>query len=249
MELPIAWLQQWLACDMLWPDLAGHVLALTKDQAHKLHSEEEACKRCLNGIEITELDNLGVTLSTMHSSFSGKKIWGLALEQISLSIMAPPSIYFAEQMVFIQLYQDKFLECKTNGDYKPFWNPFFEDWAAKFPERAVIFPDIPLDMELTEEQIMKGSKDKASCSLKDWEINKVRDSVKHEQDILKDDPDVKPVKKMNLSIIREQTKWAFTEESEDVKREVWAVVETMKEKKRAEIEEIKQKNTSLDNAA
>lgn len=66
--------------------------------------------------------------------------------------MAPPTKYSTEQLAFIDTYQDKFLECKASRDYKPFWNPFFEDWAAKFPERAAIFPQIPLDIALTAEQ-------------------------------------------------------------------------------------------------
>ncbi|KAG1800905.1 uncharacterized protein HD556DRAFT_1438904 [Suillus plorans] len=194
------------------------------------------------------------------------------------------------------------MECKANRDYEPFWNLFFEDWAAKFPERSVLFPDIPLDVVLTVEQkhkeneawtlwqqrlmeklhnhfsgskagrransthnttinnminqIMKGSKGKSSRALKDWEMyarlhysDKVRDVVKVEEDILKDDPDAKPAKKTNLSIIRDQTKRAFAEESEDIKKQVREAVEVMKRKKRAEIEEIKQTNTSLDNTA
>jgi hypothetical protein len=66
--------------------------------------------------------------------------------------MAPPTKYSTEQLAFIDTYQDKFLECKASRDYEPFWNPFFEDWAAKFPERAAIFPQIPLDIALTAEQ-------------------------------------------------------------------------------------------------
>ncbi|KAG1796843.1 hypothetical protein EV424DRAFT_1546897 [Suillus variegatus] len=215
--------------------------------------------------------------------------------------MAPPTKYSTEQLAFIDTYQDKFLECKASRDYEPFWNPFFEDWAAKFPERAAIFPQIPLDIALTAEQkneeaeawklrrqrlteklcnyfsglkagrranathnatinnmigwITKSSKDKPSCVLKDWKMyarmhysDKVKDTVKCQQDVLKHDPDAKPAKKTNLSIIREQTKLAFAEESEDIKMEVREAVEAMKVKKRVEIQDVQQGIPSLDNA-
>lgn len=104
-------------------------------------------------------------------------------------------------------------------------------------------------------RITKASKDKASRTLKDWEMyarmhysDKVKDTLKCQQDVLKHDPDAKPAKKTNLSIIREQTKLAFAEESEDVKMEVREAVEAMKAKKRAEIQDIQQRSPSLDNA-
>ncbi|KAG1820914.1 uncharacterized protein BJ212DRAFT_1297397 [Suillus subaureus] len=55
------------------------------------------------------------------------------------------------------------------------------------------------------------------------------------------------MKKMNLSIIKEQTKLAFAAESEDVKEEIWVAIEAMKEKKRVEMDKIKKNSASLDN--
>jgi hypothetical protein len=66
--------------------------------------------------------------------------------------MAPPTKYSAEQIEFMVTFHNQFLECKANKNYEPFWNPFFEAWGAKFPECAVVFEDIPLDVDLTEEQ-------------------------------------------------------------------------------------------------
>jgi hypothetical protein len=66
--------------------------------------------------------------------------------------MAPPTKYSAEQIAFMETFHDQFLECKARKNYEPLWNPFFEAWGEKYPERAVVFPDIPLDVDLTEEQ-------------------------------------------------------------------------------------------------
>ncbi|KAG1805821.1 uncharacterized protein BJ212DRAFT_1486166 [Suillus subaureus] len=66
--------------------------------------------------------------------------------------MAPPTIYSAEQIEFMETYHDQFLECKVNKNYQSFWSLFFEAWETKFPERAVVFKDIPLDVNLTDEQ-------------------------------------------------------------------------------------------------
>ena len=66
--------------------------------------------------------------------------------------MAPPTKYSAEQIEFMATFHNQFLECKANRNYEPFWNPFFEAWGARFPERAIVFKDIPLDVDLTEEQ-------------------------------------------------------------------------------------------------
>ncbi|KAG2108723.1 uncharacterized protein F5147DRAFT_652711 [Suillus discolor] len=105
------------------------------------------------------------------------------------------------------------------------------------------------------QSITKASKEKPSRSLQGWEMyvhlhyqDKVKDAVKCQQDALKSDPNAKPAKKMNLSIIKEQTKLAFEGESKDVKEEIWAAIEVMKEKKRVEMDEIKKNSASLDNA-
>lgn len=66
--------------------------------------------------------------------------------------MAPPTKYSAEQIEFMQTFHDQFLECKAMKNYEPLWNPFCEAWGEKYPERTVVFPDIPLDVDLTEEQ-------------------------------------------------------------------------------------------------
>ncbi|KAG1906243.1 uncharacterized protein F5891DRAFT_1182488 [Suillus fuscotomentosus] len=66
--------------------------------------------------------------------------------------MAPRSKFTAEQVEMMEEYRDKYLECQAVGDYTPFWAPFFEDYHARWPEREHLFPDVPLDTDLTPEQ-------------------------------------------------------------------------------------------------
>lgn len=66
--------------------------------------------------------------------------------------MAPRSKFTAEQVEMMQEYREKYLECQAVGDYTPFWAPFFEDYHARWPEREHLFPDVPLDVDLTPEQ-------------------------------------------------------------------------------------------------
>ncbi|KAG1722237.1 hypothetical protein EDB19DRAFT_1916781 [Suillus lakei] len=206
--------------------------------------------------------------------------------------MAPPSKYSAEQLAFMQTYQEQFLWCKADQNYEPFWAPFYEEWSKRFPERLEVFKDIPLDQPLTLEQSMiemiqdlhaikrllekfcndhgsskagrvansantgainkmlgrilkKGSGEKTTCILKPWEMYskthymaKVKDGVMAEQFS-------QPVRKSSIHLIMQRTKKAFKEESEDVRAAVFAAVEAMKERKRAEIKEVKEQSDTV----
>ncbi|KAG2048879.1 hypothetical protein BDR06DRAFT_1070755 [Suillus hirtellus] len=205
--------------------------------------------------------------------------------------MTPLTKYSAKQIEFMATYHDRFLECKANKNYKPLWSLFFEAWGTKFPECAVVFKDIPLDVDLTEEQftevattwalrqqclmqkfhndlggskagqqanaqgtatvnkmmmcILMGSKQKPSRVLKPYEMyskthyGKVKDAVKKEQEELRNVPSAEPAKKTALKVVKQHLQEAFNEESEEVKVEVLAAVEVMKEAKCVEIEEAK----------
>ncbi|KAG1805824.1 uncharacterized protein BJ212DRAFT_1303889 [Suillus subaureus] len=90
-----------------------------------------------------------------------------------------------------------------------------------------------------------GSKPKTSHILKLWEMylkmhyGKIKDAVKKEQEELKNVPSTGPAKKTTLNIVKQHIKQAFNNKSEEVKAEVLAAVETMKETKCAEIEAVK----------
>ncbi|KAG2072843.1 hypothetical protein BDR04DRAFT_1116731 [Suillus decipiens] len=188
--------------------------------------------------------------------------------------MVLPTKYSTDQIEFMATYHDQFLE----------------SWGQKFPERAVVFKDIPLDVDLTEEQstqgatawtlhqqclmekfhndlassktgqqanaktatvnkmmtcILNSSKEKPSCMLKPWEMYskthyvKIKDAVKTEQEELKNAPFAEPARKITLHIVKQHLKDAFNNESEEIKAEVLAAVEAMKEMRCTEIEEAK----------
>ncbi|KIK34920.1 hypothetical protein CY34DRAFT_17381 [Suillus luteus UH-Slu-Lm8-n1] len=215
--------------------------------------------------------------------------------------MAPRSKYSAEQLAFMQTYQEQFLRCKADRNYELFWAPFYEEWSKRFPEQLEVFKDIPLDQPLTPEQTMieaeawslrkrtiqdlhaikrllekfrndyggskagrvansantgainkmlgrilkKGSGEKTTRVLKPWEMYskthytaKVKDGVMAERSS-------QPVGKSSIHLITQRTKKAFEEESEDVRAAVFAAVEAMKERKRAEIEEVKEQSDTV----
>jgi hypothetical protein len=100
--------------------------------------------------------------------------------------------------------------------------------------------------------IMNGSTDKPTCVLKPWEMYskthymKVKDAVKTEQEELKQVLFAEPAKKTTLGIIKRHLKATFNNESEEVKAEVLAAIEAMKEVKCAEIEEAKKQDHNKD---
>jgi hypothetical protein len=100
--------------------------------------------------------------------------------------------------------------------------------------------------------IMKGSTDKPTRVLKPWEMYskthymKVKDAVKTEQEELQKLLFTEQAKKTTLGIVKRHLKAAFNNESEEVKAEVLAAIEAMKEAKCAEIEEAKKQGHDKD---
>jgi hypothetical protein len=66
--------------------------------------------------------------------------------------MAPKSWASTEEEVFVNTFYGKYQNCQAKRDYNTFWAPFFEAWNERFPEHLFIFPDIPLDEDLTDDQ-------------------------------------------------------------------------------------------------
>ncbi|KAG2063394.1 hypothetical protein BDR04DRAFT_1123289 [Suillus decipiens] len=186
--------------------------------------------------------------------------------------MAPPTKYSAEQIEFMAIFHNQFLECKANRNYEPLWNPFFEAWGARFPDllccqkpghcinntswrnSVMIWANGQHTATVNKmmKNIMKGSMDKPTHVLKPWEMyskmhyTKVKDAVKTEQEELKKVPFAEPAKKTTLGIIKRHLKAAFNNESEEVKAEVLAAIKAMKEVKCVEIEEAKKQDHDKD---
>ncbi|KAG1865121.1 hypothetical protein C8R48DRAFT_772824 [Suillus tomentosus] len=66
--------------------------------------------------------------------------------------MAPRRWASPEEEEFVYTFYEQYQQCQARRDYSTFWKPFYEAWGAKFPERLVVFPDIPLDVDLNGEQ-------------------------------------------------------------------------------------------------
>jgi hypothetical protein len=100
--------------------------------------------------------------------------------------------------------------------------------------------------------IMKGSTDRPTRVLQPWEMyskthyTKVKDAVTTEQEELKKVPSAELAKKTTLGIVKRHVKATFDNESEEVKAEVLAAIEAMKEAKSAEIEEAKKQDHDKD---
>ncbi|KAG6369100.1 hypothetical protein JVT61DRAFT_1490 [Boletus reticuloceps] len=71
-----------------------------------------------------------------------------------------------QQAWLIQYQQKYYLPLMPSRNYTSFWNPYFEAFAAKWPERKQLFPGIP-EAELTPEQweqVMTALKDRKNVS-------------------------------------------------------------------------------------
>ncbi|KAG1825331.1 hypothetical protein DFJ58DRAFT_738534 [Suillus subalutaceus] len=66
--------------------------------------------------------------------------------------MAPPKWATVEEEKFFQSHAAKYQVCQAKRNYSGFWEPVFEEWFSRFPERLRVFKDVPLDVELTVEQ-------------------------------------------------------------------------------------------------
>ncbi|KAG1874050.1 hypothetical protein C8R48DRAFT_669679 [Suillus tomentosus] len=75
---------------------------------------------------------------------------------------------------------------------------------------------------------------------------KIEDMVKNKQEKLKNVLSAEPARKTTLCIVKQHLKNAFNNESEEIKAEVLAAVEEMKEMKYAKIEEAKKHTEHCD---
>ncbi|KAG6379315.1 hypothetical protein JVT61DRAFT_11772 [Boletus reticuloceps] len=89
--------------------------------------------------------------------------------------MPPHSWTTAEQDNFIEGFYDDFLKGQANRNYSTFWPLFFEHWFAKYPEEAVIFPDLPAGTKLNAAQATQVGK--AMDLRKEQLHNKLRNNL------------------------------------------------------------------------
>ena len=72
--------------------------------------------------------------------------------------MPPHSWTTPEQDTFIQGFYEDFMKGQANQNYTNFWPPFFEQWFEKYPEEAVVFPDLPAGTKLNGAQVIQVGK-------------------------------------------------------------------------------------------
>jgi hypothetical protein len=73
-----------------------------------------------------------------------------------------------EQTLWLQEQLPDYMKYAKEGDYAQFWPALDIGWFTKYPERAVVFPDIPIDFPLSPEQevaIEKAKKGRKVVSL------------------------------------------------------------------------------------
>ncbi|KAG2035437.1 hypothetical protein BDR03DRAFT_983721 [Suillus americanus] len=66
--------------------------------------------------------------------------------------MAPPKWATVKEETFFQAHSARYQVCQAKRNYTGFWEPVFEEWFGKFPEWLRVYKDIPLDVELMDEQ-------------------------------------------------------------------------------------------------
>ncbi|KAG2341220.1 hypothetical protein BDR05DRAFT_949822 [Suillus weaverae] len=93
--------------------------------------------------------------------------------------------------------------------------------------------------------LKKGSGEKTSRILKPWEMYSKTHYTAKVKDRVMAERSSQPVGKSAIHLITQCTKKAFEEESEEVRAAVFAAVEAMKEKKCAEIEEVKEQSDTV----
>ncbi|KAG1787615.1 uncharacterized protein HD556DRAFT_1448631 [Suillus plorans] len=86
-----------------------------------------------------------------------------------------------EQYVWLQDRLATYMVHAKERDYSHFWAPCRIAWFAQFPERAVIYPDIPMDVELTceQEQVVKLTEQARETQLHTWFHWRVNKSKKN----------------------------------------------------------------------
>lgn len=66
--------------------------------------------------------------------------------------MPPAQWTTAEQFEWLQERLSDYIQHTEQKDYSRFWPETYAHWFKKWPERAVIFPNIPPDVPLSKEE-------------------------------------------------------------------------------------------------
>ncbi|KAI6096274.1 hypothetical protein EDD16DRAFT_1673815 [Pisolithus croceorrhizus] len=96
-----------------------------------------------------------------------------------------------DQLAWLMGKLPKYQEISELKNYSLFWLSCFETWFKQWPERLASYPDVPLDQELTVEQLMTVNNAILACKNKvrswfQWRMNASRTncSVQKQNSIL-----------------------------------------------------------------
>ncbi|KAG6913549.1 hypothetical protein DXG01_005981 [Tephrocybe rancida] len=67
--------------------------------------------------------------------------------------MPSPHWFTPDQGTFLDAHMSTYREHMANGNYTPFWASLNEEWENDYPERLVLYPNLPLSVALDAEQI------------------------------------------------------------------------------------------------
>ena len=71
-----------------------------------------------------------------------------------------------EQLGFMTSHLPGYLEAQLTKEYSGFWPDFYQAWFTQWPERREVFPDKPMDEQLTaQEECSLGLALKIQCKV------------------------------------------------------------------------------------
>ena len=57
-----------------------------------------------------------------------------------------------DQLEFLEAQETEYRELLETKSFAKFWPLVYENWFKRYPERAALFPNIPMDQPLTKAQ-------------------------------------------------------------------------------------------------
>ncbi|KAG2144485.1 hypothetical protein DEU56DRAFT_910424 [Suillus clintonianus] len=182
-----------LACqydDLLefWPSLFNIFFAcwpiipesevLTTEQQHSLFQAEEQRKLRIKAWFEQKKTNSMVPLTITSVSADGQMV--LHFEE-PFEEAFNPKWTTDEQYVWLQDRLATYMVHTKEKDYSRFWAPCCIAWFAQFPEHAVVYPDIPKDVELTckQQKVVELAEEAREAQLHTWFRWRVNKSKKN----------------------------------------------------------------------
>ncbi|KAG1727864.1 hypothetical protein EDB19DRAFT_1913987 [Suillus lakei] len=160
-----------------WPIIPESEV-LTTEQQHSLFQAEEQRKLRIKAWFEQKKTNSMVPLTITSVSADGQMV--LCFEE-PFEEAFNPKWTTDEQYVWLQDRLATYMVHTKEKDYSCFWAPCHIAWFAQFPERAVVYPDIPKDVELTckQQKVVELAEEAREAQLHTWFRWRVNKSKKN----------------------------------------------------------------------